>query len=240
MSTESWKGTRPSTRMGALAMLRAKLHDVQQKDKRRRKAKGAKKDEIAVTAEEEILLDILSRRRRLRVHVHKADDIAALLRAADEFDLDIQVEHACDVYDTGIFRELADRGIPVTYGPVDSFAYKVELKHETWRNIGCLIESGADFGLMTDHPVSPCRQLFLQTRWFTRFGLSKQDAVEIVSFRNAKILGIDNILGSLAKRKWASFTCWNGDPFDITAYPETVYGEGRQLVSEGREQKQGR
>jgi imidazolonepropionase-like amidohydrolase len=231
MSTQTWKGTRPSTRMGALAMLRTKLHEVRQKELRRKKAKGAKKKEITFTAPEEILRDILAGKRKLRAHVHKSDDIAALLRLTDEFGLDVQVEHACDVHSPAIFRELRKRGIPVTYGPVDAFAYKVELKHETWRNAQLLVESGAEFGLMTDHPVTPCRQLFLQTRWFTRCGLSKQDAVELVSFKNAKIIGVDNILGSLAKRKWASFVCWSGDPFDITSYPEAVFGEGKELLS---------
>ena len=229
MSTQSWKGTRPSTRMGALAMLRAKLHEVKQKEGRWRRAKGPKKKDITFTASEEILRQVLSGREKLRAHVHKTDDIAALLRLADEFKINVQVEHACDVHDGDIFKELKKRKIPVTYGPVDAFAYKVELKHETWRNIRFLVESGVEFGLMTDHPVTPCRQLFLQTRWFTRSGLSEQDAIELVSYKNAKILGIDNILGSLAKNKWASFICWSGNPFDMTSYPKSVFGEGKEL-----------
>jgi len=140
------------------------------------------------------------------------------------------VEHACDLHDSRIFRELKKRGIPVTYGPLDAFAYKVELKHENWRNIRFLLESGVTFGLMSDHPVTPARQLFFQTRWFTRCGLSKREAVELVSRRNAEILGVDSFLGSLERGKWASFVCWNGDPFDITSYPEAVYAEGEELL----------
>jgi hypothetical protein len=30
-----------------------------------------------------------------------------------------------------------------------------------------------EFGLMTDHPVALTRQLFIQTRWFVRAGMSK-------------------------------------------------------------------
>ena len=92
-----------------------------------------------------------------------------------------------------------------------------------------LVSSGVEFGLMTDHPVTPARQLFLQTRWFARAGLSKQAAIELISRKNAEILGISKILGTLEKGKWASFIGWNGDPFDITAYPEAVYGEGKKL-----------
>lgn len=232
MSTQEWKGTRPSTRMGALAMLRRRLGEVRQKLEKRRQRRGAKKEEIALSPEEEVLRDLLRGKQLLRAHVHKIDDIAALLRLADEFGLRLTVEHAMDVHRPEIFAELKRRRIPVTYGPVDSFAYKVELRHKDWRNIRLLVESGVQYGLMTDHPVSPARQLFLQTRWFTRAGLSKQEAVELVSRRNAELLGIENWLGTLDKGKWASFIGWNGDPFDMSCYPVAVYGEGRLLVGQ--------
>ena len=232
MSTQSWKGERPSTRMGAIAMLRSKLDEVQQKVEKFRKAKGEKKQEITFSAAEAVLRDVLAGKHILRVHAHKIDDIAALLRLVDEFKLKVTVEHAMDVHQPEIFVELRKRGIPVTYGPVDAFAYKVELKHESWRNVRHLLESGVEYGLMSDHPVTPSRQLLLQTRWFLRAGLSKQQAIELLSRKNAEILGINKILGTLEEGKWASFTCWNEDPFELTAYPVAVYGEGELLFSE--------
>ena len=232
MSTQQWKGKRPSTRMGAIAFLRKRLDKVRSKVQQYRKARGAKKKEVTFSVEEIVLRDLLSGKLKLRAHVHKIDDIAALLRVVDEFKIKVTVEHALDVHQPEIFRELQRRKISVTYGPIDSFAYKVELKHENWRNIRHLIDSRVHFGLMTDHPVTPSRQHFLQTRWFTRAGFSRQQAVELVSRRNAEILGIDDILGTLEKGKWASFTCWNKDPFDLTSYPVAVYGEGKCLYSD--------
>ena len=108
----------------------------------------------------------------------------------------------------------------------------MELKHESWRNVRYLLESGVEFGLMTDHPVTLARQLLLQTRWFLRAGLSRQQAIELISRCNAQIIGISNRLGTMEKGKWASFICWNGDPFDLTSYPVAVYGEGKLLYSE--------
>ena len=231
MSTRRWKGQRPTTRMGAMAILRDRLSEVRRKDRQYRQAKGRKKDEITFTAEDRVLQDVLSAKVRLRAHVHKIDDIAALLRLVDDFNIRLTVEHAMDVHRAEIFQELKKRRIPVVYGPIDCFAYKVELKHEDWRNIRHLIASGAQFGLMTDHPVTLARQLFLQTRWFVRAGMSKQQAIELVSRQNARILGIDKQLGTLARGKWASFICWGGDPFDLTNYPVAVYGEGNLLYS---------
>ena len=232
MSTQDWKGQRPSTRMGAAALFRKKLDEVLQKEMRRRRARGSKKEEIAFSAEERVLLEVLAGTTRLRAHVHKIDDIATLLRLVDEFKIRVSVEHAMDVHRPEIFRELKNRGIPITYGPLDAFAYKVELKHENWRNIRHLLESGVQYGLMTDHPVTPAQQIFMQTRWFLRSGLSRQQAIELVSRRNAEILDVDHLLGTLEKGKWASFICWKGDPFDLASYPVAVYGEGNLLFSE--------
>lgn len=232
MSTQDWKGQRPSTRMGAAAVFRKRLDEVLQKHQKLRRARGARKEEIVFSAEEKVLRDLLLQKKVLRVHVHKIDDIAVLLRLVDEFKLKVTVEHAMDVHDPEMFRQLKGRNISVTYGPLDAFPYKVELKHENWRNIRHLLESRVDFGLMSDHPVTPARQIFLQTRWFIRAGLSRQEAVELVSRKNAEILGIHGILGSLERGKWASFTAWNNDPFDLAAYPVAVYGEGRSLYWE--------
>ena len=85
---------------------------------------------------------------------------------------------------------------------------------------------------MTDHPVTLARQLFLQTRWFLRSGMSGQQAIELVTRQNASILGIDDRLGTLQRGKWASFICWSGDPFNIASYPKAVYGEGELRYSE--------
>jgi imidazolonepropionase-like amidohydrolase len=232
MSTVKWNGTRPSTRMGAFAILRKRMDEIRQKKEKYRKAKNQKKDEITFSTEDTVLLQVLDKRIPFRAHVHKIDDIAALLRLVDEYKINITVEHAMDVHRPEIFVELKKRNIPVIYGPLDSFAFKVELKHETWRNIRCLIDSGVHFGLMSDHPVTPSRQLFLTTRWFLRAGYSEQQVIELVSRKNAEILGIQKWVGTLEQGKWASFICWGGSPFYLGSYPVAVYGEGKIRYSE--------
>ncbi len=232
MSTRSWKGSRPTTRMGAIALLRGRLEAVLQKTQRYRKARGSKKAEITFSAEDRVLQELLAGRIRLRAHVHKIDDIASLLRLVDDFKVKLTVDHAMDVHQPEVFNELKRRNIPVVYGPIDSFAYKVELKHENWRNIRYLIASGVEFGLMSDHPVTLARQLFLQTRWFLRAGLSKRQAIELVSRQNARILGVSDRIGTLQQGRWASFIGWNGDPFDLMHHPVEVYGEGDLLYSD--------
>jgi len=228
MSTRDWKGARPYTRMGALSLLRARFAQVRDK---LAKSSHASKDPLS--PEDAVVADILQKKIGLRVHVHKIDDIASLLRFQEEFGIAVTVEHTCDVNDPRIYGQLKERGISVVYGPLDSFAYKVELRHENWRNVRHLLQSGVEFGLMTDHPVIPQRDLLLELRWFIRCGLNRQDAVEIITRRNAQILGVDKFLGTLGKGKWASFSCWNGDPFDMTRYPVKVIAEGEVVFEEG-------
>jgi imidazolonepropionase-like amidohydrolase len=229
MKHTDWKGARPSTRMGSLAILRKRLSDVRQKLEKLQRAKGKKKEEVVFSAEEQILRELLLGKELLRVHVHKIDDIAALLRLKDEFGFKASVEHAGDVHQIDILKELKRRNIPVVCGPLDAFASKTELKHGSWRNIHHLLNSGVRFGLMTDHPVVASRQLLLQTRWFLRAGFTEQQAIEILTRQNAEILGLDKKLGILEKGKWASFVCWNGNPFDLNYYPKAVYGEGERV-----------
>jgi imidazolonepropionase-like amidohydrolase len=230
MHVREWKGVRPWTRMGAAAILRSKLHDVRQKITK----EDAGDATVAYTAEETVLRQLLKREQRLRVHVHKEDDVAAVLRFVDEFNLNITVEHTGDVHTEAIYTELRDRNIPVIYGPLDSLPYKVELKHENWRNIEALISSGVKFGLMTDHPIILQRTLLLTLRWFLRAGLSKQQALEIITRSNAEILGVDDVLGTLDSNKWASFVCWNGDPFSLESYPVAVFAEGELIFRDQR------
>ncbi len=227
--TTDWKGTRPFTRMGAVAILRSTL--LKARNEMRLVEEGKKRLE-EVDPSVAALFPILKGEVKLRVHVHKPDDIMALLRIKREFGLNVVVDHAADVDKTEIFRRLAGERVPVVYGPVDAFAYKTELKHESWRNIGKLVAAKPFYGLMTDHPVILQRNLFLQLRFFRRFGLSKEACISIITWRNAKILGVDNRLGTLEPGKWASLVLWSGDPFHLDSYPTMVIAEGRVIHEE--------
>lgn len=231
MSTREWKGTRPWTRMGALSLLRARLEAVRAKMRKGKRLPAGRKHEAELSAEDAVVRDLLTRKETFRVHVHKADDIDALLRFVDEFRLRVTCEHTMDVRDARVYEKLKRRGIPVVYGPLDSFAYKVELKHKSPLNARLLMESGVEFGLMTDHPVILQQTMLLTLRWFLRAGMSKQEAIELATLGNARLLGLERKLGTLERGRWASFVCWNGDPFDLARYPVKVYGEGRVLYA---------
>ena len=227
-STVDWKGNRPSTRMGAVALLREnfiKARKIQKLLEREKKVI----DEVEPLTE--LFMDILSNRLKMMVHVHKEDDIMVLLQLIKEFGIKVIANHCVDVHREEVFTALKASSIPVIYGPMDSFPYKVELKHESWRNAEKLLNSGAKFSIMSDHPVILQRNILYSLRHLLRFGLSKADAISKISKEAAEIIGAQNI-GQVGAGFKASIVVWNGDPFSLSSYPILVIAEGRTVYEE--------
>ncbi len=229
-SVEEWKGTRPRTRMGAVAIFQRWLEKAKSTMKL---VEQGKKDLEEVEPELKLLFPVLRGEEALRIHVHRSDDVAALLRLRSIYGFKATAEHLCDVASKHTFERLREEGVPIVYGPIDAFPYKTELKNESYRNVKLLVEARPLFGLMSDHPVILQRNLYLQLRFFRRYGMSRAECISLITRRNAQILGIDDVLGSLEPGKWASFTVWSEDPFSLEAYPKLVVGEGRKLHEEG-------
>ncbi len=227
-STVDWKGNRPSTRMGAVALLRENFIKAR---KIQKLLKTEKKVIDEVEPLTELFMDILSNRLKMMVHVHKEDDIMVLLQLIKEFGIKVIANHCVDVHREEVFTALKASSVPVIYGPMDSFPYKVELKHESWRNAEKLLNSGAKFSIMSDHPVILQRNILYSLRHLLRFGLSKADAISKISKEAAEIIGAQNI-GQIRAGFKASIVVWNGDPFSLSSYPILVIAEGRTVYEE--------
>ena len=227
-STVDWKGNRPSTRMGAVAILRENFIKARKMQKLLETEKKVIDEVEPLT---ELFMDILSKRLKMMVHVHKEDDIMVLLQLIKEFGIKVIANHCVDVHREEVFTALKASSIPVIYGPMDSFPYKVELKHESWRNAEKLLNSGAKFSIMSDHPVILQRNILYSLRHLLRFGLSKADAISKISKEAAEIIGAQNI-GQVRAGFKASIVIWNGDPFSLSSYPILVIAEGRTVYEE--------
>jgi imidazolonepropionase-like amidohydrolase len=227
-STTEWKGDRPSTRMGAIAMLREYLIKA---TKMQRLIEMEKKVADELDPLTEVFMDILSNKYKMMVHLHKEDDAMVLIQLVREFGIKAVANHCADVHREEVFSALKAAAIPVVYGPMDSFPYKVELKHESWRNVEKLIESNAKFSLMSDHPVILQRNLFYTLRHLLRFGMSKADAISKITKEAAEIIGVNEI-GQVKAGYKASFVVWNGDPFSLSSYPVLVIAEGKTVYQE--------
>ncbi|RKZ03150.1 MAG: amidohydrolase [Candidatus Hydrothermota bacterium] len=251
-----WGGKRFNTRMGANSHLEFKLDEVKRKARKQeiefqkgvkdlekslkkgditqeefeeRKALLKEGLEVDLSPIERSIMELLRGEKIGKVHVHKADDVLYLIELKKKYGLKVTADHTADVFEKEIFVELKNEGIPVVYGPISSFNYKVELKNSSYKNVKPLIESGVFYGLMTDHPVVLQYLLFYELRYFLLYGITPEKAIEIITMRNAKILGIDDVLGSVEKGKLASFVLWNGNPFELMSHPELVLAEGREV-----------
>ena len=227
-STTAWKGTRPSTRMGAAALLRQSLYSAQ---KAINLMKKDIKDIDEIDPLMEVFIDILQGKSKLMVHTHKEDDANLLISLKKEFNLKVILNHGMDLHNLAIFNRIKDSGIPIVYGPMDSLPYKVELKHESWRNVEFLMKSGVKFSMMSDHPVILQRNIFLTMRHFLRFGMEKSEAISKLTSEAAEILGVSN-LGSIKPGFLPSMVLWNEDPFSMTSHPVRVIAEGDIVYDE--------
>ncbi len=227
-STVDWKGDRPSTRMGAVAMLRENLIKAL---KARKLLELEKKVAAEIEPLTEVFMDILSNKFKMMVHLHKEDDAMVLIQLAREFGIKVIANHCVDVHRQEVFVALREASVPIIYGPIDAFPYKVELKHESWKNAEKLLKSEAKFSIMSDHPVTLQRNLFYSLRHFLRFGLSKATAISKITREPAEIIGAQNI-GEVRLGFKASLVVWSGDPFSLTSHPIMVVAEGKVVYEE--------
>ena len=255
-STTNWKGDRPTTRMGVNAMLEKRLDEVLlkkekaalEKEKKlnalsERRAKGElgetenafeadvieREYHLSFGPEEKALLELLSGEKIAKVHVHKEDDILYLIYLVEKYGLSVTCDHACDVFHTEIFNKLAEKEIPVVYGPMGSIGYKVELKHAKYKNTAKIMASDAFYSMMSDHPVTLSSSLKEGLKYFLIHGMSEAEAISLITGKSAAILGIADELGSLEEGKLASLVVWDKSPLHLGAYPKAVFAEGKKI-----------
>jgi imidazolonepropionase-like amidohydrolase len=199
------------TRMGIMGMLREAFYH----------AKVSKAmDDIRVIP----LLLALRKEIPVRIHAHRADDILSALRLADEFDLDIRIEHCTEGH--LIADKLLGRGLQVSVGPTLSRRSKVELKNKSWSTYRILTEHGISVSITTDHPYTPIQYLNVCAALAVREGLSAQKAVEGITINPARNLQLDNRIGSIEVGKDADLVLWSEFPFHFMAKPVLTMVDG--------------
>ena len=237
----------PSTRMGNAAALRAALVDAQnylekwrryEADLAQYEAKAEAGDADAESPklpERDLKLDalgkVLRREMRARVHAHRADDMLTAIRIAEEFKLDLTLEHATEGYK--IADILAAKGIPVTAGPILFSRVKYELKDMTPKNPGALTRAGVKVAIQTDE-TSATKYLAINAALAVREGMPEEAALRAITINAAEIIGVADRVGSLEVGKDADIVVFDGHPFDYRTVPELVLVDG--LVAYRRDQ----
>lgn len=215
----------PQTRMGTAGLLRKALLEARTYAEKRRpgggEASGPPPDrDLGLEA----VAGVLERRYPLRAHAHRADDIMTAIRVAEEFGIDLVIEHATEGHK--VASELAARGIPVVVGPLLASRSKYELRDRSLETPRLLYEAGVRFALMTDHPVVPVQYLPLCAGLAVREGLPEEAALRAITLSAAEIMGVADRLGSLEPGKDADLVVWSGHPLEVRSRPVAVWCDG--------------
>ncbi|MDN3019361.1 amidohydrolase [Paenibacillus sp. BSR1-1] len=205
------------TRMGIMGMLREAFYQAIHADN---------PDDLRISP----LVMALKREIPVRIHAHRADDIITALRFAEEFNLDLRIEHCTEGH--LIAEELAGIGLKVSVGPTLTRRSKVELKNKTWKTYQELTNHGVEVSITTDHPYTPIQYLNICAGIANREGLPEQKALEGITINPARNLKIDQHVGSIEEGKDADLVLWSHHPFHYLAKPKWTMIAGEMIYSD--------
>ncbi|MGW4404219.1 amidohydrolase [Nonomuraea sp. NPDC004702] len=218
----------PSTRQGVAAVIRDALMKAQ--DYKARKAAAEREDKpFDRDGTLEILVRVLDGELPWCQHAHRADDIATALRLADEFGHRLILNHGTEGH--LLADTLAERNVPVIIGPLFTSRSKVELRQRALRNPGILARAGVELAITTDHPVVPIHFLVHQATLAVKEGLDRDTALRSITVNPARIMGLDDRVGSLCPGLDGDVVIWSGDPLDVMSRALRVFIAGREVYS---------
>lgn len=199
----------PMTRMGTGAVLRETLFRAKQYAEAMAEAEKEGK-----TCKHDFKLDplvpVVRGEMRCRVHCHRADDILTAVRIGEEFGLDLVVEHCTEGHK--IADILADKQVNCVVGPLRLIPSKMEVWNCTIENPAILEKAGVKFALSAD-AQSATRWLPEEVGIAMAYGLSEETAFRALTIQAAKILKLDNRMGTLEAGKDADLAVFDGHPF---------------------------
>jgi imidazolonepropionase-like amidohydrolase len=220
------KNTTPSTRLGVAMIIREAFVAAQNYRAQRENAELEGKPFERDLAKE-TLARVLDGELAWDQHTHRHDDIATALRLADEFGYRLVVNHGTEAHK--IADVLAERDIPVIFGPMFTSRSKVELRDRAIANLATLAKAGVRVAITTDHPVVPINFLVYQAALAVKDGLPRQTALEALTVNPAAFLRLDDRVGSLAPGLDGDVVVWSGDPLDVNSRAERVYINGAEV-----------
>lgn len=220
----------PQTRMAIAAMLRETLKEAEQYlDAILMHEEDDENEKPDYDIKMESLLPVLRREIPFKVHAHRADDMFTAIRIAKEFNLRLTLDHCTEGH--LIVEDLVEEGYPVVVGPSLSEKSKIELRNLTFDTAGILSNAGLNVSLTTDHPVVPLHYLPICAGIAVKHGMMYEKAIEAITINAAKLLGIEDRVGSLEIGKDADIVIWDNDPLEIQSNVLYTIIDGKVVYS---------
>ena len=217
------EGPFPGTRGKSAAMMRSALLAAREYCGKR----GASRD-----LAKEGLCDVLSRKRIVHFHSHRHDDIMTVLRLAREFNLRVVIQHGTDAW--MVASEIAAAGVPVSSIVLDSPGGKLETMDFSMESGAVLERAGVLTAFHTDDPVTDSRLLMRSAALAVRHGMSREAALRALTLNAARMLDLEDRVGSLEPGKDADFIVLDGDPLSVYTQVRQTWVEGRLMFDRSR------
>lgn len=209
----------PQTRMGVEQLYidyftRAKEYDALKKSR-----KPYRKD-----IEMETLAEILNKERFISCHSYVQSEINMLMKVAEQFNFRINTfTHILEGYK--VADKMAEHGVGgSTFS--DWWAYKYEVNDAIPYNAAIMHNAGVTVAINSDDGEMS-RRLNQEAAKSVKYGgISEEEAWKFVTLNPAKLLHIDDRVGSIKVGKDADVVLWSDHPLSIYAKAEKTIIEG--------------
>ena len=210
----------PQTRMGVEqlyydAFLRAKQYEK----KLATNPKVTRKD-----LELDALVEILNAKRFISCHSYVQSEINMLMHVADSMKFKVNTfTHILEGYK--VADKMKAHGVNASTF-ADWWAYKYEVIEAIPFNAAIMHKVGVNVAINSDD-AEMGRRLNQEAAKIIKYGnVSEEDAWKMVTLNPAKMLHLDNKLGSIKVGKDADLVLWNFNPLSIYAKPEMTFVDG--------------
>ena len=172
----------------------------------------------------EALKEVLENKRYVHAHCYRADEILMLIRVADDYGFKIRTfQHVLEGYK--VANEIAAHGAGASTFS-DWWGYKMEAIDAIPYNAALMAKKGVVVSLNSDD-AELMRRLNTEAAKAMKYGgMSREDALAMVTLNPAKQLGVDNRVGSIEVGKDADLVIYDKDPLSTMSKVQKVMIEG--------------
>jgi imidazolonepropionase-like amidohydrolase len=172
----------------------------------------------------ETLVEILESRRFIHCHSYVQSEILMLMRLAEELGFRISTfTHILEGYK--VASEMKTHGAGAA-GFSDWWAYKAEVFDAIPYSPCITYDKGVVTAINSDS-ANTIRRLNQEAGKMVMYcGLDQAEALKMVTINPARLLGIEERVGSLKEGKDADFVIWSGNPLSMSSRVEQTWIEG--------------
>ncbi|MBD0326134.1 MAG: amidohydrolase family protein [Pyrinomonadaceae bacterium] len=224
----------PGTRAKSAALVREQFVKAQDYREKIRRAKGDATKLPPRDLAMEALVEVLDRKRTVHFHTHRADDILTVLRLAREFNLRIVLHHISEGWK--VASEIAKANAAASVIIIDSPGGKLEAMDVSFKTGDILERAGVLVSFHTDDYITDSRLFLRSAALAVRAGMPRDKALYAMTLAGARMLDMQERVGSLAVGKDADFIILNGDPLSTYTKVMETYVEGVRVFDRNNPQ----